>query len=92
MWLFRGKILLKTSHCQYPGMPVFRKFPDLRKFSKKFLDFRKFFALQKNRNMHFSRKFVSISGNFYHNDWYLCRYDFQLLSSDLGVFHAAGQW
>ena len=52
-------------------MPVFRKFPDFRKFIKKVLDFRKFSPVQKNRSIHFSRKFLSISGNFDHNGWHL---------------------
>ena len=31
--------------------------PDFRKFSKKFLDFRKFYPVQKNRNIHFAGDF-----------------------------------
>ena len=46
-------------------VPVFRKFPDFRKFCKKFLDFRKFCPVQKNRKVCFSRKFWEYFGKFW---------------------------
>ena len=56
-------------------MPVFGKFPDFRKFGKKFLDFGKF-ALYKSIGIlgkhTFSGNFWSVSGNFDHSNWHLC--------------------
>ena len=79
--IFRSRLWWKLmdlavrAYCRGPSrseLPVFRKFPDFRKFCKKFLDFRKFYCVQKNRKVYFSRKFSKHFRKFDHCYWHLC--------------------